>query len=84
MCLLTLLIQAKNSSANWGATGGKNFIKAIFDIKIKISTFEITNVLSFNKFSDRAGDKYLIKIKFDIKIEIDIFEISIQPIFNKF
>ena len=64
-----------------GLTGGKYFIKIIFDIKIEICVFEISNVPSLNKFwtlnfgtnLSLAGGKYLIKIIFDIKIEIGIF-----------
>ena len=33
-----------------GLTGGKKFIKIIFDIKIKIDIFELSNVPNFNKF----------------------------------
>ena len=32
-----------------GLAGGKYFLKIIFDIKIKIGIFEITNVPNFNK-----------------------------------
>ena len=72
-------------------TGGRYLIKIAFDVKIKISIFEISNVPNFDKFwinfeTDLclAGGKYLIKIIFDIKIEIGIFEISNMPNFNKF
>ena len=69
-------------------------IKSIFDIKIEIGTFEISNVSNFNKFRGfpvlgltnlgLSGGKYLIKIIFDIKIEIGIFQISNVTNFNKF
>ena len=45
----SLLIQAKNSWANLGLTGGKYFIKIISDIKIEICIFKIC-VPSFTKF----------------------------------
>ena len=35
---------------NLGQTGGKFFIKIIFDIKIEIGISEISNALYFNKF----------------------------------
>ena len=76
-----------------GLTGSKYLIKRIFDIKIEISIFEISNVPNFNKSEAfltlrtiwvLTGGKNLIKINFDIKIEIGIFEISNVPNFNKF
>ena len=36
--------------ANFGQTGGKYFIKVIFDIKIKTDIFEISIRPNFNKF----------------------------------
>ena len=33
-----------------GLTGGKYFIKIVFDIKIEIGIFEISNVPNLNKF----------------------------------
>ena len=48
--LVTLLIQAKNLWANLGLAKGKYLIKIIFDIKSEICIFEISNILSFNKF----------------------------------
>ena len=38
-----------NFETNLGLTGGKYFIKIIFDIKIKTILFEISNVPKFNK-----------------------------------
>ena len=35
---------------NLGLTGGKYLIKIIFNIKIEIGIFKITNVPNFNKF----------------------------------
>ena len=76
-----------------GLTGSKYLIKSIFDIKIEIGIFEISNVPNFNKSGAfltlrtiwvLTGGKYLIKINFDIEIEISIFEISNVPNFNKF
>ena len=68
------------------------FLKTIFDIKIEIALFQISNVSDFNKFSifnigtklGLTGGKYLIKIISDIKIEIGTFKISNVPNFNKF
>ena len=82
-----------NSGTNLDLRGGKHFIKVVFDIKIKIGIFEISNVLNFNKnlriFNLEANlgltyGKYFIKIIFDIKIEIGIFETSVRPNVNKF
>ena len=78
-----------------GLTGGKYFIKIIFDIKIEIGIFKISNLSAFKQILStfnfnfgtnlgRTGGKYLIKIIFDIKNEIGIFEISHVPNFNKF
>ena len=63
-----------------GITGGKYFIKIVFDIKIKIGIFETSNVLNLNKYIlstlnfgtylGLAVGNYLIKTSFDIKIEI--------------
>ena len=39
-----------NFGTKLSLTDGKCFIKIIFDIQIKISIFEISNVLNFNKF----------------------------------
>ena len=39
-----------NFETNLGLTGGKHLIKIIFDIKIEIGIFEISNVQNFNKF----------------------------------
>ena len=36
--------------SNLGLTVGKYFMKIIFDIKIEVSIFEISNVPNFNKF----------------------------------
>ena len=54
-----------------GLTGGKHFIKIIFDIKIEISILEILDVPNFDKFwafliLDLTGGKYCIKSIFDI------------------
>ena len=38
-----------NFETNLGLTGGKHLIKIIFDIKIEIGIFEISNVQNFNK-----------------------------------
>ena len=38
------------SGTNFGITCGKYFIKIIFDIKIEIGIFKISNVPNFNKF----------------------------------
>ena len=65
-----------------GLTGGKYFIKSIFDIKITIGIFEISHAPNFNKMLSifnlgtnlgLTGGQYLIKIMFDIKIEIGIY-----------
>ena len=75
-----------------GLTGDKYLIKIIFDFKIEIYIFEISNVPSFNKIWTllvlppiwtEAGGKYLIKVICDIKIEIGIFKISNVPNFSK-
>ena len=72
---------------------GKYFTEIIFEIKIEIGIFEISNVPNFNKSRllfnfgtnlDLAGGKYLIKVIFDIKTEIGIFKISDAPNFNEF
>ena len=39
-----------NVGSNLGLTGGKYFIKIIFDIKIEILIFEILDATNFNKF----------------------------------
>ena len=39
-----------NFGINMGLTGGKYFIKIIFNIAINIEVFEIFNVPNFNKF----------------------------------
>ena len=74
-----------------GLAIGKCSIKIIFDIKIEISTFGISNVpnsinsVLFNYGTNLGltGGKCFIKIIFDIKIEIGIFEISNVPNFNE-
>ena len=38
------------NGTNLGLAGGKYFIKIVFDIKIKIDIFEISNVLNFSNF----------------------------------
>ena len=70
-----------------GLTCGKYSIKIIFDIKMEICIFEISNVPNFNKFGTNLGlkvGKYFIKMIFDIKIKIGISEILIRSSFNKF
>ena len=39
-----------NFGINLGPTGGKYFIKLIFDIKTEFGIFEILDVANFNKF----------------------------------
>ena len=39
-----------NFGTNLGLIGGKYLMKTIFDIKIEIGIFEISNALNFNKF----------------------------------
>ena len=39
-----------NFRTNFGLAGGKYLMKIIFDIKIVIGIFEISNVPNFNKF----------------------------------
>ena len=41
-----------NFGTTLGLTGDKYFIKIIFDIKIKIGIFEISNVPNFNNFNN--------------------------------
>ena len=81
-----------NFGINLGLTGGKYLVKNIFNFKIEISIFEISNVLNFNIFcafliwdlSGLTGGKYFIKIMSDIKIEIvGTLEILDVPNFNK-
>ena len=38
------------TNTNLGLRGGKYLIKIIFDIKIEIGIFEISNVTNFNEF----------------------------------
>ena len=75
-----------NFGTNLCLTGGKYLIKIIFDIKLEIDIFDISNVPNFKKFFFNktfnfetnlglTGGKYFLKIIFDIKIEIVIFEI---------
>ena len=76
-----------------GLRGGKYFIKVIFDIKVQIVIFKVSNVPNFNEFRvffyfgtnlGLRGGKYFIKIVFDINIKFDMFEISNVSNFNKF
>ena len=76
-----------------GLTEGKLLIKIIFDIKIVVGIFEISNMPNFQKILStfnfgtnlgRAGGKYLMEIAFGIKVDIGIFEISNVPNFDKF
>ena len=76
-----------------GLTGGKYFIKIIFDVQIEIRLLEVLDVPSFKRFMSifnivtnlgPTGGKYLIKNTFDIKTKIGIFEISNVTNFNKF
>ena len=54
---------------NLVVTGGKYFIKIIFDLKIEICIFKTLTVPSLNKvFAALAGGNYLIKIVFDFKL----------------
>ena len=70
-----------------GLTGGKYFIKIIFDIKIEIDILEILDVPNYDKVSifnfgtilGLTGGKYFIKIVFDIKTKISILEIFDVP-----
>ena len=48
--LFQKILSIFNLGTNLSLTGGKYVIKIIFDIKIKISIFKISNVLIFNKF----------------------------------
>ena len=82
-----------NFGANLGLTGAKYFIKIIFDIKIEIGIFEISNEPNFNKFwallilgpiLDLTGGKQFIKIILDIKMQIGKLEILDMPNFYKF
>ena len=72
-----------------GLADGKQLIKIIFDIKIKIGIFEISNVPNFNKLGaflilgtnlGLIGAKYFRKILFDIKIENSTLEYSMCQI----
>ena len=76
-----------------GLTEGKLLIKTIFDIKIVVGIFEISNMPNVQKILStfnfgtnlgRAGGKYLMEIGFRIKVDISIFEISNVPNFDKF
>ena len=44
------LLSIFNFGTNWGLRGGEYLIKIIFDIKIEIAIFEVSNVPNFNKF----------------------------------
>ena len=68
-----------------GLTIGKYFIKIIFDIKIEIGIFEVSNVPIFNKFWALLilGPTIFDQTIFDIKIKIGIPEILDMPNFNK-
>ena len=46
----TLILADLINGTNLGQAGVKYFIKIIFDIKIKIDIFEISNVLNFSNF----------------------------------
>ena len=50
MCQISINSETFNFGTNLGLTGGKDLIKIIFDIKIEIGIFEISNVQNFNKF----------------------------------
>ena len=76
-----------------GLAGVNYLIKIIFDIKIEIGIFQISNVSNLNKFwaflilgpiLGLTGRKYFIKVIFDIKIELGILEILDVPNFTKF
>ena len=94
MCKISINSGTFDFGTNMGLAGGKYFIKIIFDIKIKISIFEILDVANFNKFLefffyfgtnlDLIMGKYFIKIILGIKTKIAIFEMSNVLNFNKF
>ena len=50
MCQISITSEDFNFGINLGLTGGKYFIKLIFDIKTEFGIFEILDVANFNKF----------------------------------
>ena len=46
----TSILADLNNGTSLGLAGGKYFVKIVFDIKIKIGIFEISNVLNFSNF----------------------------------
>ena len=49
MCQILINYEHFFEGTNLGLKSGKNFIKIIFDIKIEISIFEISNLPNFKK-----------------------------------
>ena len=49
MCQISINYEYFNFAINLEPTGGKYLIEIIFDIKIEIGVFEISNVPNFNK-----------------------------------
>ena len=50
MCQISINSEHFQFGGQLGLAGGKYLIKIIFNIKVEIEIFEISHVLSFNKF----------------------------------